>query len=648
MLAVRPAPTATPTPTPLARLDDPDARLGLIAELGAGMPLDMAWSGTDQSLVIVSPTGVQTFVQDAGQWVAQATFAEPAVDILQFVDLPGYAAYANYGGWSGRVFSAGAIVPLSLSADGRLLAYQGDDLAIRVWDLASRRLIGQTESAEHEFFDVQISAGGEFVGALLPEVGVVLYRADTGEQLGILVDRKATTMAFSPTEDQALTASADLLQLWDLQTRKVLQVWREGCGEAAFAAVSRGTAMVGGYGPFGQEGFGICLYSREGRNEVELGSSAIEALFFVSYGELGGRISASGRLFAFWFWAEYQVRGERVSRAELMFIRMNDGTVLRTIEEQIPVSSLAFSLNDTKAIAWTEDGNFLEIDPTSGGTHPIPLPPYSGVIVDLALSPSVPVLAVASLGGPVRLWDVNTLQMSAELELAGSDIDFSADGQLLAMASEEKVQVWRLGEGLLSEWEMPETGVSDLEFMEGATLAVATWSGLQIWDAGSGELIRQSPYVGLLPEGAEILIDGSADGAYDVRETGHGYLQSSFTLPSIPIAVSPASNELATVSRGIITLWDFVTGEQKRSVDVSVWVTKAGYSRDGSILAAGGTNGLHLSGNSVVPVNPLSARILSVLEGQTGSVTAIAVSQAANMVATGASDGTVRLWGAIP
>ena len=69
----------------------------------------------------------------------------------------------------------------------------------------------------------------------------------------------------------------------------------------------------------------------------------------------------------------------------------------------------------------------------------------------VAFAPNAKVLASASSDGPVRLWDAITGQARAVLSHRGVaewfDVDFSADGTILAASSQYQLVFWDTADG---------------------------------------------------------------------------------------------------------------------------------------------------------------------------------------------------------
>ena len=244
----------------------------------------------------------------------------------------------------------------------------------------------------------------------------------------------------------------------------------------------------------------------------------------------------------------------------------HSGQLLRTI-----------NTNSGGVIAFNEDGSILA---SAGATDKVvnlwnpdtgelqkTLTGHLGDVYYVAYSPEGDVLASGDSAGNIRLWNPDTGQLLRTWHADKVDgLTFSANGSFLANSGRDdpNVKVWNPDTGERLHVLEPDVQLLfDVAFSpEGHTLASAGWNGIELWDASTGELIRNLP-------------------------TGMGMVYFS-------VAFSPDGRTLACgKDRGGINLWDaergiFLENLQNASEDVYA----VAFSPDGRRLASVGNNNL--------------------------------------------------------
>lgn len=289
-------------------------------------------------------------------------------------------------------------------------------------------------------------------------------------------------------------------------------------------------------------------------------------------------------------------------------------------------------------------------------------------VTGLAFSPTGSLLAVAASGEPVRLWDVASNRLVQEFTSNADAMAFSADGELLAIASGSQVEVFRPegsaevripgGEGSPPELELAAPMAMDhLAFTQDGLLVGAGQSQMVIWDCETGEVVAETDLGAaadsMLSMDGEILVTYVYPGHVDVRETAHGFFLRSVSIDTGEytgnmLAISPDLEELVTFAmvsgrswESDFHFWSLRTGEEIRAMRLWLSEPVAAYSGDGNILAISGGAGATL-------VSPRINLVIGELSGRGGTVTAIAVSPGGEIVASGTAVGSVFLWGVVP
>ncbi len=209
--------------------------------------------------------------------------------------------------------------------------------------------------------------------------------------------------------------------------------------------------------------------------------------------------------------------------------------------------------------------------------------------VSLAFSADSQVLAVASPQN-VRLWDVDTGQLHLEVKDTGYGVALSPDGKTVASGSREgKVMLRDVGNGNLKLTLSGHTiknemmRINLLQFSPDSQLLVSSlpflWEdpvdeGAKLWDLTTGKLLRTFSEavtaVAFTGDGRSIAT-GDRAGVVRLRDTATGKLHRTFDLRTgraACAAFSPDGKILATcgIGNAIARLWETKTGKLIRTI----------------------------------------------------------------------------------
>jgi WD40 repeat protein len=421
---------------------------------------------------------------------------------------------------------------VAFSADGALLAVaRADDRLVDVWDVAGRRrrhsltFPGSNDFGSLSFSPAEgtLAAGrtdgttvvwdlesgqavGEPLGGLRGAVDHVVIEADssrittasatgvaswdlsgtalsTRRLLGSVVPGVpfAESVAFSPDGERIATIGYE----GDLSIRDAVTLERRGEAVPTAAPTCCGLAVA--YSPDGRfvvggSGASVSLVDvRAGavdRPALDVGAYLAD-LEFSRDGKLlaVGTVEGTAVLIDFERWSirrRVAVSGDdaaRVSSAEVPGREVGvalspDGTLLATVDNEgrVVLEGLAGDDRTTAAVgkgpafaaAFSADGRYLAtgfangtallIDVERGQSAPVALVGHAGHISDVAFSPDDDLLAVASRGG-ITLWDVGTRQRIGELVARSNPFEmaFTSDGSSLATTwYDRSLIVWQL------------------------------------------------------------------------------------------------------------------------------------------------------------------------------------------------------------
>jgi WD40 repeat protein len=501
---------------------------------------------------------------------------------------------------------------IAFSPDGQTLATISGGNTIRIWDVATRRPIGnQIGTSTVGLDDVAFSPDGRILATADDGGTVRLWDVATGlpignafaSSMGSGAEITTGSVAFSPDGKKLVSLSElGVVRLWDVTTHRQI--------------ANRINASIG---PVGSVSF-----SPDGMTLITAGSNGTVQLWDMTTGQpIGNSFNSHA---GFINTVVFSPDGETLATANY------DGTIrlwstdrlMQTItlrgmkQHSGPVGSVAFSPDgETLAIAnkfgislWDTRSRRYIKNFAGKGDDPICSAIYS---------PRGKILASDDNDGNAQLWDLATDRpISKPLESAycpNESVAFSPDGKMLAVGN-AGVQLWsvtrRVKSGYLTAKVRPSFGVDAVAFSpDGKILAGATSNGTVLWNVATRQQIGK-PFAVLggnfsslafSPDGRTLAVSGSDTvQLYDVmtrRQIGNSFASNKSQYDPIrTIAFSPDGQTLAIGSDdGTVQLWDVGTDQQigeafAGSDDRGEPVMSVAFSPDGRTLAVGAHNGI--------------------------------------------------------
>jgi WD40 repeat protein len=501
-------------PRALARLGTPEATYG--ADRAC-----LAVSADGKRLAsVVGNKSILVWEIDTGRRIAQEEWNSSTVNFLSF--LPG-GHVLLCGGWylvapvdvgrGGEKLPAGTVIPTSsmgtLSADGKLLACAGEDHLVRLYHVGENIRLADTLAGHTAYVTaVAFSPDAKILASGSNDRTLRLWDVATARVLDVCTghDDQVSAIAFAPDGKTVASGGWDgTVRLWDVpggKARRVLEGHRYEIHAVVFAPNGKSLATGSADGT-------VRIWDAQTGKEVQRWVVHESGVLALAYTKDGKGVVTADALHNVQLWDP--ATGKEVRRFG------ERGTATR----KDAVYCCAWAPDGKTVALGRLDGTIRLHDAATGkeirmvGRHP-------GHVWSVAFSPDGKTLASsARRHGVVRLWDVATgaRVRSFPGHMGGiSRVLFSPDGKKLVAGGgsfEPVILVHEVRTGkLLGRLEGHTDYLEALALApDGKTLASAARDGrVRLWDLGMGKEVRQwegfagaGMHLGFLAGGKEVL-----------------------------------------------------------------------------------------------------------------------------------------------
>jgi len=546
--------------------------------------------------------------------------------------------------------SDGDVWSVAFAPDSTSLASGTEAGVVHIWKIipdqsVSQRLLGHSGPVRSVVF----SPIGSILASASDDQTTRLWRADSGQQISVLSGHTDSvwTVAFSPDGTVLATGSSD----------QTIRLWQAGGDEPAGEPLRghMGSVSAVAFSPDGKK-LASASHDRTFRLwEISARECITTLLDYRLESILSVQFSPDG---------QFVILGERshfagIDGAVVLWnLRDDAGTERSTIIGRVGAdfNSVAFSTDGAYVASASSDSNIRIWDVGGNVLAPQPLHCHDDPVTSVVISPDSTFIVSGSTDHSIRIWDARTGEPRLSPLLDHTErvatVVLSSDGRFIASASSEsgKVRLWDVQTGELTN-ELPDNQnwTRAIAFSPHMPwLAILDFKKVRFWDVATGQAATIGPFVhdgmseriAFSPDGRLLALGQPRGGIFFLQmENGQPTLKplkfDDFSLACITF--SPDATHIVAAGYEMV-IWNISTGKQTRLSKEDTGRTRtAVYSPDGRLIASD-------SDSHVCLWDAATGSLTSTLHGHRRPIRSIAFTPDGQSILSGAEDNTIRVW----
>ena len=491
------------------------------------------------------------------------------------------------------------VTSIAFSPDGKTLASSSRDNSIILWDMETakpvRQLLGESGDG---VTSIAFSPDGKTLASGNRDQKIILWDLETGKRTGQLVGHSdyVLTVAFSPVGKILASGSRDqTIILWDVETHQPISQPLPGHTDyvASVAFSPDGKILASG-----SRDKTIILWDVKTHKPIRQPSKGhFDSVF--SY-ILSVAFSPDGKIMA----------SAGTDTNIILWDVIISNSMSRLLKEPTGgITNLTFT-PDSQTLASTSNSGLITYWDVAKGKSSAQssIPIASG----LKLSPDGKTLAYGNMDGTITLWDIAASKpIGQALRGDATNITFNQDGKMVAFGTDDrKILIWDVSKGTLIGQFTDETANRMVLSPDGRTLAVVNNTMIKLLNIKTGiseyslEGHTQIVSAVAFSPDSKTLVSGSNDTTivrWDVATgiakgqplEGHTQPVTMIAFRSDGIFASASCGKQNADSRcveGEILLWDLVSQQPLGHpfTGHTESITNLAFSPDGETLASGG------------------------------------------------------------